>query len=242
MTIGTLVDMILGKVVCTASPLHDYSIGDLNAHLEGLSLDRVSKRSRYGDEFERMFRSNNGAAADGTPFRAIDIHVIRNELKKLGCDMNGDEVMYDGTTGEMLKALIFYVPTFYQRLKHMVIDKVHGRARGTYAALSHQPVEGRALKGGLRIGVQERDCMLGQGASRMVQDRMLEQSDPYYMWVCNVCGLPAIVDESRGIKECRPCGLNSLTRIKLPYGTKMILQELMGMNIVPRLMTTPHIL
>lgn len=94
--------------------------------------------------------------------------------------------------------------------------------------------------GGLRVGVQERDCLLGQGASRMVRDRMLEQSDDYQMWVCKICGLPAVVDKKRNIKECRVCGLNQVVLVRLPYGTKMILQELMGMNLVPRLMTTQH--
>jgi DNA-directed RNA polymerase beta subunit len=100
--------------------------------------------------------------------------------------------------------------------------------------------EGRAQGGGLRIGVQERDCILGQGASRFARDRLVEQSDDYRMWICIICGLPAIVDETRNIKECRLCGLNKVTKVRIPYGTKMIMQELMGMNIVPRLMVVPY--
>ena len=101
--------------------------------------------------------------------------------------------------------------------------------------------EGRAQGGGLRIGVQERDCILGQGAARMARDRMMEQSDDYQMWVCNICGLQATVDEAKSIKECKLCGTSQVTLVRLPYGTKMILQELQGMNIVPRLMTTPYV-
>jgi DNA-directed RNA polymerase II subunit RPB2 len=243
MTIAMLIEMLLGKVVTVASELHNITVRDLNAKFQGLSTSDdkpLVKRSRYTEEFDAMFRSSE-AIIDATPFRNFDIEVIRREMKALGYEANGDEMMVNGTTGEMFKALIFIGPVFYQRLRHMAVDKAHGRARGGYTALSHQPVEGRAQGGGLRIGVQERDCILGQGAARMVRDRMLEQSDDYQMWVCRICGLPAVVDVARAIKECRLCTTSDVVLVRLPYGTKMILQELQGMNIVPRLMTTPFV-
>jgi DNA-directed RNA polymerase II subunit RPB2 len=86
----------------------------------------------------------------------------------------------------------------------------------------------------------EKDCLLGQGAARFSRDRLMEQSDEYKTWVCSVCGLPAFTESRGTIKECRVCGVNNVVMIKLPYGTKLASQELMSMNIVPRIITTPY--
>jgi DNA-directed RNA polymerase II subunit RPB2 len=86
----------------------------------------------------------------------------------------------------------------------------------------------------------EKDCLLGQGASRFARDRLMEQSDEYRMWVCALCGLPAFVERAGEIKECRVCHTNKVVKIRLPYGTKLASQELMAMNTVPRIITTPY--
>jgi DNA-directed RNA polymerase II subunit RPB2 len=87
----------------------------------------------------------------------------------------------------------------------------------------------------------ERDCGLGQGAARFVKDRLVICSDDYKMWVCNICGLPAHIENAGQIRECRLCGVGSdqISKIRIPYGTKIVNQELAAMNIVPRIMTTP---
>jgi DNA-directed RNA polymerase beta subunit len=141
MTIAMLIEILGGKAVCVTSELHNVTMDDLNQELGSLDISKEhqNKRSKRSDEFENMFCSG-GSCFDATPFRKFDIRVIQDELKRLGFNGNGEEVMYDGTTGERLKALIFTGPVFYQRLKHMVIDKVHARSRGGYTALSHQPV------------------------------------------------------------------------------------------------------
>lgn len=94
----------------------------------------------------------SGHFVDGTPFSDYDVRDVSSVLKKLGYSPHGTEVMYNGMTGKKIEAEIFIGPTYQVRLKHMVLDKVHGRARGPRQALTRQPLEGRSRDGGLKIG------------------------------------------------------------------------------------------
>ena len=99
-----------------------------------------------------------GLFGDGTPFTQLDIADIRKELLRIGFESNGNELLYNGLTGEQLESNIFIGPVFYQRLKHMVSDKAHSRSIGPMVNLTRQPAEGRSRDGGLRFGEMERDC------------------------------------------------------------------------------------
>ncbi len=83
-----------------------------------------------------------GHEGDGTPFNDVDVEQIQEELEKLGYNKNGIEYLYNGMTGQKLKTQIYIGPTYYQRLKHLVIDKIHGRARGPKTVLTRQAPEG----------------------------------------------------------------------------------------------------
>ena len=102
-----------------------------------------------------------GLFGDGTSFGELDVNYIRNELLALGYEQNGNELMYNGLTGEQLDCEVFMGPVNYQRLKHMVNDKQHSRSIGPMVNLTRQPAEGRSRDGGLRFGEMERDCIWG---------------------------------------------------------------------------------
>ena len=112
---------------------------------------------------------------------------ISKALHKCGYQMRGFETMYNGHTGRKLTAMIFLGPTYYQRLKHMVDDKIHSRGRGPVQILTRQPAEGRSRDGGLRFGEMERDCMIAHGAAFFLKERLFDQSDAYRVHVCEKC-------------------------------------------------------
>lgn len=130
-----------------------------------------------------------GQEGDATPFTDVTISQISALLRDHGFQQRGFEVMYNGYTGKKQVAQVFLGPTYYQRLRHMVDDKIHARARGPTQILTRQPVEGRARDGGLRFGEMERDCMISHGASAFLKERLLDVSDAFRVHVCEICGL-----------------------------------------------------
>ena len=181
---------------------------------------------------------NLGLFGDGTSFGDFDIKDISKELLKVGFEMNGNELLYNGLTGEQIKSEIFIGPVFYQRLKHMVNDKQHSRSIGPMVNFTHQPAEGRSRDGGLRFGEMERDAMVGHGASRFTRGRMYDSSDKYEVHVCRKCGLVAAYNDDRSIHLCKTCDNRAdFALVQIPYACKLLFQELATMNIAPRIMT-----
>jgi DNA-directed RNA polymerase II subunit RPB2 len=180
-----------------------------------------------------------GKEGDATPFTDVSVDQIAGVLHELGYHRHGNEVMYSGHTGRMIHAKIFLGPTFYQRLKHLVDDKIHARSRGPVTMLTRQPMEGRARDGGLRMGEMERDCLISHGVSSFLRDRMFANSDPYSVYVCTHCGLIAHADLRKRAFWCnnRDCqhAKADIVRVHIPYACKLLFQELMAMCIAPRI-------
>ena len=190
-----------------------------------------------------------GLFGDGTSFGNLHVKTIVEELQKLGYESYGNEVMYNGLTGEQLETSIFIGPVFYQRLKHMVNDKVHSRATGPMVNLTHQPAEGRSRAGGLRVGEMERDVLISHGATRFCKERLYEVSDKYNVNVCKKCGMIAVCNDGNNnnkfytnsdftIHLCKTCGNKTdFALVDMPYANKLLFQELQTINIVPRIIT-----
>ncbi|EEQ82318.1 hypothetical protein NCER_100983 [Vairimorpha ceranae BRL01] len=177
-----------------------------------------------------------GEEGDATPFNGVTVDNISEKLKEYNYQQRGFEVMYNGMTGHKLRAQIYIGPTYYQRLKHMVDDKIHARAKGPLQILTRQPVEGRSRDGGLRFGEMERDCIISHGASAFLKERLMDVSDPYTCCICDLCGLIAI--DTKRYNECKGCNnRTNLSLVEIPYAFKLLIQELMGMNIAPRIKT-----
>ena len=179
-----------------------------------------------------------GLFGDGTSFGKFDIKDICKELQKVGYESNGNELLYNGLTGEQIETSVFVGPVFYQRLKHMVSDKHHSRSIGPMVNLTRQPAEGRSKDGGLRFGEMERDCMCSHGASRFTKGRMYDASDAFRVNVCKKCGLIAAYNDQMHIHYCKTCdNRTDFDYVEMPYSCKLMFQELISMNIAPRIMT-----
>ena len=213
-----------------------------------------------------------GAHGDCTAFnnRGSKIALYGEHLTKHGYNSTGNEILYNGMTGEQLEMAIFIGPTYYMRLKHMVKDKINFRARGPNTALTRQPVSGRANDGGLRIGEMERDVLVSYGMTNMLTESMMERADKYSIAICNQSGMISIYNpaknifispmvdgpiqyisninsaESQGGDE--PAKIKHVTQygrdfsiLNVPYSFKLFIQELQTMNVQMRIITDKNI-
>jgi len=211
--------------------------------------------------------SIQGAFGDCTAFvnKSDMPKTFGNLLTENGFHSSGNDILYNGQTGEQIKTEIFMGPTYYMRLKHMVKDKINYRAQGPRTALTHQPVQGRSNDGGLRIGEMERDGLIAHGISSFLQESMLDRGDDYYMAVCNKTGAIAIYNESKNLflspqadgpiqftgtiddngEEMNIQTVSKYGRdfsiIRVPYSFKLLLQELLTMNVQLRIITESNI-
>jgi DNA-directed RNA polymerase II subunit RPB2 len=199
----------------------------------------VPSRMTIAQLMENIFGKicvNKGTLGDGTPYDHLKVEDLKKHMLDLGYHPYGNEILYNGQTGEMMQAEIFMGPTFYQRLKHMVIDKKHSRGRGPIVSLTRQPCEGRSRDGGLRVGEMERDCLLSHGAAAFTKERLMDVSDPFQTGICKTCGTLAIVNQDEGIYSCGTCGNKTeFIQKTIPYAMKLWMQELEAMHIVPRM-------
>jgi hypothetical protein len=178
-----------------------------------------------------------GLIQDATPFVTHNFNDYRQQLREYGLDEYGHEIMYNGQTGQMFNTKFFIGPTYYQRLKHMVEDKMHSRSSGPVQLLTRQPAEGRSRDGGLRLGEMERDALIAHGIPKFLKERMMDSSDLFRVYVSKkeesiIIGNPEqqlFKYNGQNIKD------DEVMQIQLPYAMKLLLQELESMGIDIRL-------
>ena len=197
-------------------------------------------------------------ASDGTQIGAFG-----KMLSKSGYHSSGNELLYNGMTGEQIESEIFFGPNYYMRLKHMVKDKVNFRAQGPRTQLTRQPVGGRANDGGLRIGEMERDSVISHGAVAFLQDAMLTRGDVFHMAVCNKTGAIAVYNPQKNLfmspmadgplkfvdsLDGKSMNVEHITKygrsfsiVKVPYVFKLLMQELQAINIKMCIITEDNI-
>jgi len=227
----------------------------------------LPSRMTIGQIVESLFGKIStfyGAFGDCTAFqvKGSNYSTYAPLLVNAGFNSTGNQVLYNGMTGEQLKSDIYIGPTYYMRLKHMVKDKINYRARGPNTMLTRQSVQGRANDGGLRIGEMERDGILAHGMTYFLNESFLIRGDEYFMAVCNKTGTIAIYNEAKNLFlspyadgpihfATNPDGTMNLKNItkfgrsfsilRIPYAFKLIIQELLAMNVQMRIITDENI-
>lgn len=170
-----------------------------------------------------------GENVDGTAFSGEDKNDLEEQLKNLGFRYDGKETMYNGITGKRFVAKIFIGSIYYQKLKYMVGNKIHGRASGKIALLTRQPVEGRARGGALRLGEMEQQALVAHGASLLLKERY--DSDKVVLYICSKCGAIAVEDNIRNKVVCPICSSEEAEPVEVSYAFKLLLEELQGLHI-----------
>jgi len=227
----------------------------------------LPSRMTIGQIVECLFGkacTNYGMFGDCTAFqvKGSNHQTYGKMLVEAGFHSTGNQLLYNGMTGEQLESNIYIGPTYYMRLKHMVKDKINYRARGPNTGLTRQPVQGRANDGGLRIGEMERDGVLAHGLSYFLNESFLVRGDEYYMAVCNKSGAIAIYNDAKNIFlspfadgpinfHTNPDGTmnikniskfgRSFSIVKIPYSFKLLIHELQTMNIQMRIITDENV-
>ena len=229
----------------------------------------IPSRMTIGQIVECLFGKaccNYGAFGDCTAFqvKGSNYKEYGKLLTNVGFHSSGNQILYNGMTGEQINSDIYIGPTYYMRLKHMVKDKINYRARGPNTVLTRQPVQGRANDGGLRIGEMERDGVLAHGMSYFLNESFMirGEKDEYHIAICNKTGALAVYNESRNIfispfadgpiqfnkntddtmniKNISRFG-RSFSIIRVPYSFKLLMQELEAMNIQMRIITDENV-
>jgi DNA-directed RNA polymerase II subunit RPB2 len=169
----------------------------------------------------------DGFEYDATPFENHDFEAIFDRLKSHGLECHGNEIMYNGMTGDQMESSIFIGPTYYMRLKHMVADKINYRLSGPVTSITRQPTKGRANDGGLRIGTMETDVLMSNGMVGFLKESLMERAD----------GCTFAIDADNGNITSSLKGVTNIGHINVPYAIKALMYEVNTLGINPMLIT-----
>lgn len=238
--------------ICLILPEEDMPITE-NGIIPDIIFNPVGiyNRMTMGFLIELLFGkwcSIEGHGYDATGFEPVDLNAVKNKLKSYGFNDSGMEIMYNGMTGKKMESQILIGPLFYLRLKHIAADKIHARFEGPNTILTRQPSEGRSRDGGLRIGFMEKDALVAHGIASFLKEKMLDDSNLYYVKICGNCGNIAtrrkvnnqLTRETvNDTYVCNNCGeKGNIKKVCIPYAMKLFIQEIESMSIGIKLETS----
>ena len=273
-----------GKPVWTGNSNRHGQKGTIGALLRGHDMPRtesgivpdmimnphaIPSRMTIAQNLEQLLGKTaalSGTIGDGTAFMndGSPQEEIGAILEQRGFEKYGNEVMYNGATGEQIQASIFIGPVYGMRLKHMVEDKWQARGKGRKEARTHQPTGGRGAQGGLKIGEMDRDSIIGHGITSFVKESYMERSDGEKIPICVACGTIPIYNPTLRIAICSLCDgpvryigdnvqtleilpplgrpKSRIVEVEMPYSTKLLTQEQETyLNLGMRFITTSGI-
>jgi len=185
------------------------------------------------ETFNSIVCARNGSFRDGTAFLPIDHNETCKELLELGYRSNGLRRMYNGMTGEYFDAAIFMGPTAEQRLQKFVLDDEQAVAgSGPTDATTGQPLGGKHVQGGLRLGEMEKWALQTHGSMFNLYEKSSIDSDGRRVYICRQCSQVAVCNTFANIYECKTCG--EYADIAVVESTKtaaLMRAELAGANI-----------
>ncbi len=196
----------------------------------------IPSRMTIGQLLELLsgkYAALRGQHFDASPFNHMKEGDVRHAMRKLGFRDDGKQTLYDGRTGRKFDVLIFTGPCYYFKLDHMVTDKIHARSKGPVTLLTKQPTEGRAKRGGLRLGEMEQQCILGHGAALILKERF--DSDRTTLPVCTKCGMLAVHEAAKNKVYCSMCKSSEIRWVETGYAFKLFLDELKAIGVYPKL-------
>ncbi len=196
----------------------------------------VPSRMTIGQLLEMLAGKTKAATCEDIKGTAFD-HMKEDEIRKLllqsGFRDDGKEILYDGRTGRAYEVMIFTGMSFYLKLDHMVANKLHARSRGPVTLLTRQPTEGRAKRGGLRLGEMEQQCLVAHGSALTLKERF--DSDQSTIPICQNCGLVAIYDKANNRTACQVCKDSKIKWVETSYAFKLFIDEVKSMGMYPKL-------
>lgn len=169
---------------------------------------------------------HSGNFIDASPFGGATVEQFQEELKKYGLSKSGKQRFYCPKTGHPIQAMLYTGVIYYQRLKHMVSEKLHARGRGRRNELTNQPIGGRGQGGGLRIGEMEKDAFNSHGVPFVINERMMVSSDAKKVKVCRRCRSKTNLNQS----TCKACGQEAI-EITMPSAADLLFDELRSMMV-----------
>lgn len=200
-----------------------------------MNVHAIPSRMTIGQLIEGVLAKKmaiEGAISDATIFKKIDINEVCDELEARGFHRYGRRRMYNGMTGECMNVEIFNTPIYYQRLKKFVLDEVYAMSQGRTDSFTRQFMEGKANLGGQKIGGMELDSILAHGSMQMLMRKFLDDSDLFYIYVCQLCGKRAVVNELKNKFECKFCEDEAMiVKVKTGWSSNLFLNELEAMNV-----------